>query len=108
MTAVLDEHHLDDDATKYPERFSVRITEADYELYDMLEELPAPKSVTTSHVVVALLRRFQDNPELQEQILQEAQEIAGQRKEAANERRKSAVSTSMRARAQRLRNRAET
>lgn len=112
VTAVLRDSDL---AGRYPERLSVRITPADYALYDQLEALPGQAAdedssappVTTSHVVVALLRRLFDSPEMQQEVQQEAQEIARERHAAANDRRSRSRRAAVAAKARRQRLREE-
>lgn len=90
---------------RYPERLSVRITRDDYDLYDALEDLP--DEVTISHVVVALLRRWHDNPDLQAQILREAHEIANERRARADSQRSRSMKETIMEKARRRRLREE-
>lgn len=101
MTAILDSNSASDSDRRggrgRPSRIAVRLTPADQDLYDDLEALS--NEVSSSHIVVALLRRWRNNPELRETILQDAHEIAERRRADANDQRSRSMTASLAAKA---------
>ncbi len=88
----------------YPERLSFRITQADHYLYDALESsVNEDDLASTGHIVLALLRRWEANPEFQQQILHEARTLASERRSSANVARSKTISKTWEAKTERKR-----
>lgn len=104
MTAMMTGSEGHADRCTYPERLSIRITQADHHLYDALKDATADTDVTTSHIGIALLRWWESDPDFRAAILADAQEIAVDRSENAKAKRNPAISRTLLARAAKRKN----